>query len=106
MTRQKKLKPFLPDLRQSYQIDITITRDNKGEKTMSKSFIWITTKRRISSTSLLSTPNTNRTRIYCKDYVAILSKVEVLSLPARKYLQFKTCIFTLKLPRVEMVEIL
>jgi hypothetical protein len=36
----RKLKPLLPDLRQGYDIDITITRDNTG-KTKSKNSTWI-----------------------------------------------------------------
>ena len=49
----RKLKPLLPDLRQGYQIDITITRDVKGEKTKSKNATWITINRRISPISPL-----------------------------------------------------
>jgi hypothetical protein len=37
----RRLKPLLPDLRQGYQIDITITRDTKGENTKSKNSTWI-----------------------------------------------------------------
>jgi hypothetical protein len=36
----RKLKPLLPDLRQGYDIDITITRDNTG-KTRSRNSTWI-----------------------------------------------------------------
>jgi hypothetical protein len=52
-------KSHLPDLRQGYQIDITITRDAKGEKTKSKNSTWITINRRISPTSPLSPPASN-----------------------------------------------
>jgi hypothetical protein len=55
----RKLKPLLPDLRQGYQIDITITRDAKGEKTKSKNSTWITIKRTISPTSPPSPPESN-----------------------------------------------
>jgi len=47
----RKLKPLLPDLRQGYNIDITIARDNKGEKTKSRNSTWMTIKRKIPPTS-------------------------------------------------------
>jgi hypothetical protein len=49
----RKLKPLFPDLRQGYDIDITITRDNTG-KTKSKNSTWIAIKRKISPQSPLS----------------------------------------------------
>jgi hypothetical protein len=55
----RKLKPLLPDLRQGYNIDITITRDVKGEKTKSKNSSWITINRRISPISPTSPPAPN-----------------------------------------------
>jgi hypothetical protein len=55
----RKLKPLLPDLRQGYQIDITITRDAKGEKTKSKNSTWITINRKIPPTSPTSPPESN-----------------------------------------------
>jgi hypothetical protein len=55
----RKLKPLLPDLRQGYNIDITITRDAKGEKTKSKNATWITINRRISPISPPSPPASN-----------------------------------------------
>jgi hypothetical protein len=55
----RKLKPLLPDLRQGYQIDITITRDAKGEKTKSKNATWITINRTIPPISPLSPPESN-----------------------------------------------
>jgi hypothetical protein len=55
----RKLKPLLPDLRQGYQIDITITRDTKGEKTKSKNATWITINRRIPPISPLSPSESN-----------------------------------------------
>jgi hypothetical protein len=55
----RKLKPLLPDLRQGYHIDITITRDVKGEKTKSKNATWITINRRISPISPISPPESN-----------------------------------------------
>jgi hypothetical protein len=54
----RKLKPLLPDLRQGYQIDITIMRDAKGEKAKSRNWTWIIIKRilhDISTTSTIST---------------------------------------------------
>jgi len=56
----RKLKPLLPDLRQGYDIDITITRDAKGEKTKSRNSTWITIKRKISPISPTSPPKSNR----------------------------------------------
>jgi Bifunctional DNA primase/polymerase, N-terminal len=47
----RRLKPLLPDLRQGYNIDITIERDAKGEKTKSRNSTWITIKRKISPPS-------------------------------------------------------
>jgi hypothetical protein len=47
----RKLKPLLPDLRQGYNIDIIITRDNKGEKTKSRNSTWMTIERKIPPTS-------------------------------------------------------
>jgi hypothetical protein len=55
----RKLKPLLPDLRQGYQIDITIMRDAKGEKTKSKNSTWITIKRKIPPKSPPSPPESN-----------------------------------------------
>ena len=55
----RKLKPLLPDLRQGYQIDITITRDAKGEKTKSKNATWITINRNIPPISPTSPPAPN-----------------------------------------------
>jgi hypothetical protein len=48
----RKLKPLLPDLRQGYDIDITVTRDNTG-KTKSRNSTWIVI-RKISPQSPLS----------------------------------------------------
>ena len=55
----RKIKPLLPDLRQGYQIDITITRDAKGEKTKSKNSTWITIKRKIPPIPPPSPPGSN-----------------------------------------------
>jgi hypothetical protein len=55
----RKLKPLLPDLRQGYQIDISITRDAKGEKTKSKNSTWITINRKIPPISPTSPPESN-----------------------------------------------
>src|SRR5215211_5734283 len=52
-------KSHLPDLRQGYQIDITITRDAKGEKTKSKNSTWITINRKIPPMSPPSPPISN-----------------------------------------------
>ncbi len=49
-----RLKPLLPDLSQGYQIDIAVTRDVKGEKTKSKNSTWITIKRKIPPTSVVT----------------------------------------------------
>jgi hypothetical protein len=55
----RKLKPLLPDIRQGYQIDITITRDVKGEKTKSKNATWIIISRKIHPTSPTSPLESN-----------------------------------------------
>jgi hypothetical protein len=47
----RKLKPLLPELRQGYQINITITGDAKGEKTKSKNSTWVTIKQKNSHVS-------------------------------------------------------
>jgi hypothetical protein len=74
----RKLKPLLPDLRQGYEIDITITRDAKGEKT--KNSTWITIKRKISPLPPPSPPEENRTQNQGKGGGEIsLQKVKVQS---------------------------
>jgi hypothetical protein len=55
----RKLKPLLPDLRQGYNIDISIARDTNGEKTKSKNSTWITINRKIPPISPTPPPESN-----------------------------------------------
>ena len=105
----RKLKPLLPDLRQGYQIDISITRDVKGEKTKSKNATWITINRRISPISPPSPPALNLSTDNDRNSGDIPSNGgDSIPLIAR-YLHQKRQEMTLILTKVEiseMVEIL